>query len=192
MKLCMVGKMIIRIFVATLTSLLYCPFADADDLSEISNYREYSPTFSSSGQPTKEQLQILKDDGFERIVYIAFSNNGNAFPDEDVVVKELGMDYVHIPVIWDQPTASDFYAFAGSMQREPDRKTLLHCQVNYRASAFSFLYRVLYEDVPVADAKADMNSVWQPNETWQTLIFGILEENGKSPHCDGCSWETED
>ena len=52
--------------------------------------------------------------------------------------------------------------------------------------------RVLYEDVPVADAKADMNSVWQPNETWQALIFGILEENGKSPHCDGCSWETDD
>jgi len=182
----------IRVLVTTLTSLACCPFANADDLSAISNYREYSPTFSSSGQPTREQLTGLKDAGFERIVYIAFSNNGNAFADEDVVVKELGMDYVHIPVIWDQPTASDFYAFAGSMQREPDRKTLLHCQVNYRASAFSFLYRVLYENVPVAEAKADMNSVWQPNETWQKLIFGILEENGRSPHCDGCSWETDD
>ncbi len=172
---------------------LSCSFSiSADELSEISNYREYSATFASSGQPTKEQLQLLKDDGFERIVYIAFSNNGNAFADEDVVVKELGMDYVHIPVIWDQPTASDFYSFAGSMQREPDRKTLLHCQVNYRASAFSFLYRVLYEDVSVGEAKADMNSVWQPNETWQNLIFGILEENGKSPHCDECVWETDD
>jgi hypothetical protein len=78
------------------------------------------------------------------------------------------------------------------MQREPDRKTLLHCQVNYRASAFGFLYRVLYEDVSVAEAKADMNSVWQPNETWQKLIFGILEENGKSAHCDGCSWKVDD
>lgn len=186
-------KMKIRIIVTTLlASHLGCPFANAGELSDISNYREYSATFSSSGQPTKEQLELLKDDGFERIVYIAFSNNGNAFADEDVVVKELGMDYVHIPVIWDQPSTSDFYAFAGSMQREPDRKTLLHCQVNYRASAFSFLYRVLYDDVPVADAKADMNSVWQPNETWQKLIFEILEENGKSPHCSGCSWETDE
>jgi protein tyrosine phosphatase (PTP) superfamily phosphohydrolase (DUF442 family) len=164
----------------------------ANELSDISNYREYSETFASSGQPTKEQLELLRDEGFERIVYIAFSNSGKAFVDEDVVVKELGMDYVHIPVIWDQPTAADFYAFAGSMQRDADRKTLLHCQVNYRASAFSFLYRVLYEDVPVAEAKADMNSVWQPNETWRNLIFEILEENGKSPHCDSCSWQTED
>ncbi len=175
-----------------LLAALSCSFSiSADELSEISNYREYSATFASSGQPTKEQLQFLKDDGFERIVYIAFSDNGNAFADEDVVVKELGMDYVHIPVIWDHPTASDFYAFAGSMQLEPNRKTLLHCQVNYRASAFSFLYRVLYEDVSVAEAKADLNSVWQPNETWQILIFGILEDNGNSPHCDGCIWTTD-
>lgn len=162
----------------------------ASELTDISNYREYSPNFSSSGQPTKKQLALLKEEGFERIVYIAFSNSDKAFADEDVVVKELGMDYVHIPVIWDKPTAADFYAFAGSMQRDTNRRTLLHCQVNYRASAFSFLYRVLYEDVPVAEAKADMNSVWQPNETWRDLMFEILEENGKSPHCDGCSWDT--
>lgn len=165
---------------------------EASELSDISNYREYSPNFSSSGQPTKEQLALLKDEGFERIVYIAFSNSREAFADEDVVVKELGMDYVHIPVIWDKPTAADFYAFAGSMRRDADRRTLLHCQVNYRASAFSFLYRVLYEDVPVVQAKADMNTVWQPNSTWRELIFEILEENGKSPHCEGCDWETRD
>ena len=166
--------------------------AAAAELSDISNYREYSATYSSSGQPTNEQLQLLQSEDFERIIYLAFSNNEGAIVDEDVVVKELGMDYVHIPVTWDQPTASDFYMFAGAMQREPDRKTLLHCQVNFRASAFSFLYRVLYEDVPMADAKADMNSVWVPNETWQKLMFEILEENGKSPHCDDCLWESDD
>lgn len=179
--------------IATLIGMLSCgSFISANELSDISNYREYSPNFASSGQPTKEQLELLRDEGFERIVYIAFSNSGKAFADEDVVVKELGMDYVHVPVIWDQPTAADFYAFAGSMQRDADRKTLLHCQVNYRASAFSFLYRVIYRDVPVAEAKADMNTVWQPNETWRNLIFEILEENGKSPHCDGCSWTVEE
>ena len=183
-------KIITRI--ATLVVLLSCTsLARANELFDISNYREYSANFSSSGQPTKEQLELLRDEGFERIVYIAFSNSGKALANEDVVVKELGMDYVHIPVIWDQPTTQDFYAFAGSMQRDADRKTLLHCQVNYRASAFSFLYRVLYEDVPVAEAKADMNTVWQPNETWRQLIFEILEENGKSPHCDGCSWDAD-
>jgi len=80
-------------------------------------------------------------------------------------------------------------AFADVMQRDTDKKSLLHCQVNYRASAFAFLYRVIYQDVPIAIAKADMNSVWQPDETWQSLIFSILKENGKSARCEGCDWE---
>ncbi len=164
--------------------------AFAAKLSEISNFREYSPGFASSGQPTQEQLELLKSEGFERIIYIAFTDSGKAFANEDVIVKELGMDYVQIPVIWDKPSASDFYAFADVMQCYPDKKSLLHCQVNYRASAFSFLYRVLYQDVAVADAKADMNTVWQPDETWRDLIFSILEENGKSAQCDGCDWDS--
>jgi protein tyrosine phosphatase (PTP) superfamily phosphohydrolase (DUF442 family) len=163
--------------------------AFAAELSDISNFREYSPGFASSGQPTQEQIELLKSEGFERIIYIAFSDSGKAIANEDVLVKELGMEYVHIPVIWDKPAASDFYAFADVMLRYPDKKSLLHCQVNYRASAFSFLYRILYQDVSVAEAKADMNTVWQPDETWRDLIFSILEENGKSAQCDGCNWD---
>ena len=179
-----------RVLVAMLLLGAATTTAVAAELSEISNFREYSPAFASSGQPTGEQLELLKSEGFERIIYIAFSDSGKAFANEDVIVKKLGMEYVHIPVIWESPTASDFYAFADVMKRYPDKKSLLHCQVNYRASAFSFLYRVLYRDVPVAVAKADMNTVWQPEDTWRELIFSILEENGKSARCEGCNWET--
>ena len=100
------------------------------------------------------------------------------------------MEYVHIPVEWDAPTVSDFNLFAGAMQMAPNKKTLLHCQVNYRASAFSFLYRVIHEGVAVGEAKADMNSVWTPNDTWRELIVQVLSENGISPDCDGCDWSS--
>lgn len=160
----------------------------AAELTDIRNYIEYSPTLSSAGQPSKEQLALLPEAGFEQVVYIAFSNSGDAIADEDAIVKELGMDYVQIPVIWDAPTASDFYTFAGVMQRETERKTFLHCQANYRASAFSLLYRVLYEEVPLATAKADMNKIWMPNENWTDFILTVLEENEISPNCEGCEW----
>jgi len=165
--------------------------ATAADLNEIRNYREYSPAFSSSGQPTKEQLEAVKEAGFERVIYIAFSNSRGALAEEDAIVKELGMDYLQVPVIWDAPSRSDFYTFAAAMQREPDKKTLLHCAANYRASAFAFLYRVLYKNLTVAEAKVDMNDVWQPNDTWRQFIFDVLEENGVSPQCEGCNWEPD-
>ena len=140
-------------------------------LEEIINFRQYSPTFASSGQPSKEQFAAIAENGFERIVYIAFTSNPNALSDADQVVKGLGMEYMHIPVDWENPLADDFYAFADSLQRDTDKKTLLHCQVNARATAFSFLYRVIYEGVDIAEAKADMNTVWQPNSVHVGLGF---------------------
>lgn len=164
----------------------------ADGLDDIMNYREYSPAFSSAGQPGREQFERLKAAGFERVVYIAFANSRGAIPDEDQLVKDLGMDYAQVPVIWDAPTKADFDAFAAVMQSAPGKKTLLHCQANYRATAFAFLYRVVYLDVPLAEAKADMNSVWKPDGVWRDLIFEVLENNGISPHCEACDWSSED
>jgi protein tyrosine phosphatase (PTP) superfamily phosphohydrolase (DUF442 family) len=159
------------------------------ELEDIRNYREYSSVFASSGQPSKEQLEAVKEAGYERVIFIGVSSSRSAVPDEDVTVKGLGMDYIHIPVIFDAPTTSDFYTFAAAMQRERDRKTLLHCAANFRASAFAFLYRVLYEDIPLEEAKADLDDVWQPNDVWRQLIFDVLADNGVDPYCDECSWE---
>ena len=136
----------------------------AADLADVPNYREYSEFLSSSGQPSKEQLQDAEANGFERVIYLAFSDHHTSLDHEDRIVKDLGMQYVNIPVAWEAPTPGDFYLFAGAMQREPGKKTLVHCQVNFRASAFSFLYRVIYENVPLDDAKDDMNSVWVPDK----------------------------
>jgi len=157
-------------------------------LAEITNFRQYSSTFASSGQPSREQFSTIAENGFERIVYITFTNNQNALPDADLVVKGLGMEYMQVPVDFNNPLPSDFYAFADSMRRNTDKKTLLHCQVNARATAFSFLYRVIYADVPVAQAKADMNTVWRPNEVWRDFIFTVLAENDISPDCEDCDW----
>ncbi len=177
--------------ISILSILANCSFAleDVDPaLDEITNFRQYSSSFASSGQPAREQFQTIADNGFERVVYIAFTNNQNALSDADQLIKSLGMEYMHVPVDFNNPLPDDFYAFADSMQRNTGKKTLLHCQVNARATAFSFLYRVIYEDVPVAEAKADMNTVWQPNAVWRDFIFEVLAQNGKSPDCEGCDW----
>lgn len=176
-------------WIAVFVALAACGQASAD-VDDITNYKAYSPGFASSGLPTAEQLESLREAGYERVVYIAYSDHGNSLEHEDRLVKELGMEFVHIPVEWEAPTASDFALVAAAIDTSPG-KTLLHCQVNYRASAFSLLYRVLYENVPLIEAKADMNQIWTPNETWRDLIFEVLEANGVSPDCDGCDWSTD-
>jgi protein tyrosine phosphatase (PTP) superfamily phosphohydrolase (DUF442 family) len=179
---------VITLLTALISSTALAVEEPPANLAEITNFRQYSASFASAGQPTEEQLQAVADAGFERVVYIAFTNNQNALPDEDQIVKRLGMEYMQVPVDFANPLPDDFYAFADSMQRNTDKKTLLHCQVNARATAFSFLYRVLYEDVPVAEAKADMNTVWQPNEVWRDFIFEVMNQNDVDPNCAGCDW----
>jgi protein tyrosine phosphatase (PTP) superfamily phosphohydrolase (DUF442 family) len=163
----------------------------APGVDDIVNYREYSATLSSSGQPTEDQLEALAKAGFERVVFLAFSDHDESLAGEDRLVKGLAMEYAQIPVDWEAPAVGDFNMFAGLMGREPARKTLVHCQVNFRASAFSFLYRVLFLDVSMDAAKEDLNSVWVPNETWREFIFAVLEAYGRSPDCDSCLWETD-
>ena len=98
------------------------------------------------------------------------------------------MEYMQVPVDFSSPLPDEFYAFSDAMERNRGKKTLLHCQVNARATAFSFLYRVIYNDVPIAEAKTDMNTVWQPNEVWREFIFEILGQNEIDPNCETCDW----
>lgn len=160
----------------------------ADDVSEINNYLQYSPYLSSSGQPGAGQLKALAASGFERVVYLAFTDNKTAIESEDREVKALGMDYVHIPVDFANPALDDFEDLASILNRDKSIRTLIHCQINLRASAFSFLYRVIYGGVPMLDAKSDLDAIWQPDKTWYTFIVDVLSQHGLSQECDGCDW----
>lgn len=188
-KFAVIRRLVVTVMLAAVLPTLSIaqPVASAA-LGGVMNYREYTSDFASAGQPTREQFSVIKDNGYERIINIAFGNIGTGIPDEDQIVKGLGMDYLQIPVDFANPTIRDFNAFADAMRREPEMKTLLHCQVNARATAFSFLYRVIYQGAPVSLAKESMNTVWQPNAVWRDFIFEVLAANGKSPDCEGCDW----
>ncbi|MEX2468547.1 MAG: hypothetical protein WD396_02215, partial [Pseudohongiellaceae bacterium] len=84
-------------------STLWALEEPAPALAEITNFRQYSATFASAGQPTREQFSAVAEAGFERVVYIAFTNNENALPDADQIVKGLGMEYMHVPVDFNNP-----------------------------------------------------------------------------------------
>lgn len=169
--------------------VLYALTASAGNaVNDIPNYHQYSSQFSSSGQPTVEQLGSVSADGFKRVIYIAFNDNHTAIEDEDRVVKTLGMDYVHIPVDFDHPVLEDFEDFAAVLNRDRQIRTLLHCQINLRASTFSFLYRVIYAGVPIAQAKEDLDLIWQPDKVWYQFIIDVLKQHGMSHECDDCDW----
>ena len=142
------------------------------------NRIEYSPSLTASGQPTAEALGLAAHSGYSRVIFLAFTNHQNALEHEDAIVKALDMEFIHIPVEWEAPSLADFDVFAAAMKVPTEHRTLLHCEVNFRASVFGFLYQVIYESVPMDEAISLMHSIWIPNEVWQDFIVRVFTANG--------------
>lgn len=131
----------------------------------------------TSGQPSAEALANLKTLGFEAVIYLAPPTVFDAVRDEQLIVARQGLTFINIPIRFDNPTEADFETFASALQGLGSRKTLVHCQVNLRASSMVFLYRaiVLKEDPRVAyEAVA---GVWVPDGPWRRLIEDQLRKH---------------
>ena len=162
-------------------------FAQAQGDQEIINYVAYSESLASSGQPTQAQLEAISRVGLERVIYLAFADHETSLRGEDRMVRDLGMQFVHIPVVWSAPTVADYELFAAVMRQSEGVNTLVHCQVNWRASSFVFLYRVIVLGVPMNDAVLALNSIWTPSDGWREFIVAVLKAHDLKPDCEFCA-----
>ncbi len=145
------------------------PLAADDEIGllELFNYYEYSGSLASSGQPTREQLPAVAAAGIEAVINLAPATEPMAYADEGERVQALQLDYVHIPVAWENPTRDDLDRFYAAMQRFSDKKVLVHCYANARASAFTYLWRVNKAQHDPAEAYATLRAIWDLNEGYE-------------------------
>ena len=139
-------------------------------LTEIYNFRALGDELGTAGQPTEGQFPMVRDAGFEAVINLALPTSDRAVANEGSIVTGLGMSYVHIPVDFGAPTSQDFRAFCRVMDAFHDRPVFVHCAANMRVSAFVFLYRVLCQRTALAEARRDLNAIWQPDEVWSRFI----------------------
>lgn len=138
------------------------------ELTDIYNYLYLNEQVATAGQPTEEQLPAIAEAGYEVII--------NLLPGEHLQEGEqdffeaAGREFIHIPVLWNEPTLAEFDRFVEVMQANTERRIFIHCAANMRASAFCYLYRTLcLGDSPEA-ALEDMQRIWTPNPIWERFI----------------------
>ena len=151
--------------------------SDGSGLSLL-NRIDYSPSLTTAGQPTETEIPLIASAGFDRVIFLAFTNHPKAVAHEDDIVRDQGLQFIHIPVEWESPRLADFAAFAAVMQTFGSGRTLVHCEVNFRASVFGFLYQVIYEGADVDEAMSLMQSIWVPNDTWEAFIVRVMSDRG--------------
>jgi len=132
---------------------------DKVESSGIFNVTWIDNQLSSSGQIHAEHAPLLQSLGVKTVVNLAVYNeeyNGS----ENQWVVERGMTYIHLPVDFDRPTSSDLERFYQLMDALADETVWVHCIANYRASAFTYLYRINKRGDSKADAKALLDQIW--------------------------------
>ena len=144
-----------------------------ESLDDIFNYLKLDDRIATSGQPTEAQMQLIKNAGYTTVINLAPRDHENALGNEDEVLANLGIRYVHLPVVFTKPTRVDFDSFVAALESCEDSLIWVHCAANMRVSAFFYKYRTEQLGWSIDDAKNDMHKIWEPNKVmpvWQTFI----------------------
>jgi protein tyrosine phosphatase (PTP) superfamily phosphohydrolase (DUF442 family) len=150
------------------------PYFMTSPLQQIEAFLSISFTLATSGQPTPEQFVEIASAGYSLVINLATPASRNWNPQENTLVESLGMEYVGIPIDWEEPTLSDFEDLADRLDENSDRQVWVHCAKNMRVSAMIYLYHRLRKNYTEEASRRYLEQIWQPNEIWQTFIEATL------------------
>lgn len=161
----------IGLLIFTLSFSLTANAGELDEsLNKIKNYKQVSETLASAGIVKAEQYQAIQQVGFKHVI--------NLIPGlqlkEKKLVESLGLSYAQIPVDWNNPTLADFERFVELLKAYGDDKVFVHCQLNWRASSFVYLYRLTQLGDDPVSAKSDLEAIWHPHDGWDQYIDKVV------------------
>jgi len=148
----------------------YAPeFLRSGSTGPSANFVAVSERIHTSGQPSAAQLGGLRDKGYGLVINLAPPTTTGSISDEGMLVARTGISYPNIPVDWHSPRYEDFELFSNVLRQSDSMRVLVHCQVNKRASVFTFLFRVVHDGAAPDRAWENVNAVWFRTSTGRTL-----------------------
>ena len=143
-------------------------------LAQVKNFQFIHEHLLSSGQPTPEELQLMKDYGVTSVINLAPSTSANFLPHQDQLCLDIGLNYLHIPIGMDTPSAEQCLLVLDLIDHLVEQQVVwVHCDNNQQVSSLMYLYRQYYMQMDMATAHELLEQVWEPNATWTGLIHAI-------------------
>jgi protein tyrosine phosphatase (PTP) superfamily phosphohydrolase (DUF442 family) len=148
----------------------------SESIEDIKNFTSLSPVLASAGMPSKSEFSIVQKSGYQHIINLIPGD----FSSEKKNINSLGMSFDQIAVDWNEPTLADFKHFVRLMNTYKLDKVLVHCRLNYRASAFAYLYQTTQLGLDESIAQSQMQAIWEPDGTWLKFIKEV-QKNYNNP-----------
>jgi len=146
---------------------------------------------ATAGQPRREQFPLIAEAGFDSVINLALPQHPDSLADEGALVTGLGMCYCHLPVPFDAPAPLHLQRFCALLEAQREQRLFVHCIMNYRVSAFMYLYLKHVEGYADSDARSPIFDRWQIEPQWQELLqmdpaaLGIKPRSAGAPRASG-------
>jgi protein tyrosine phosphatase (PTP) superfamily phosphohydrolase (DUF442 family) len=146
-------------------------------MKNIYNFLFFNNKLSSSGMPTTRQMKSVAEAGVELVVNLAPHDAPNGIPNETELVGALGMEYINIPVNWKAPAMHSLNTFMDAMEANSEKKIHVHCEANFRATAFITMYRILRLGWEPEKAFESMHRIWDEDAhpVWKLFIEDAIK-----------------
>jgi protein tyrosine phosphatase (PTP) superfamily phosphohydrolase (DUF442 family) len=120
-------------------------------VSGVANACQILPTVISGGQPTAEQLRALKAAGGEIVLDLRDPMEPRPV-DEGALVRELGMEYVNIPVRAGSLDDATLERILAALRQAGSRTVFFHCGSGSRVGGALIPYFILDQGMEEQDA----------------------------------------
>ena len=120
-------------------------------VSGVANACQILPNVISGGQPTAEQLRELKAAGGQIVLDLRDPMEPRPV-DEAALVRELGMEYVNVPVRAGSLDDATLEQILAALRRAGDRTVFFHCGSGSRVGGALIPYFILDQGMEEQDA----------------------------------------
>jgi protein tyrosine phosphatase (PTP) superfamily phosphohydrolase (DUF442 family) len=149
-------------------------------VSGVANACQILPTVISGGQPTAEQLTALKAAGGEIVLDLRDPMEPRPV-DEGAMVRELGMEYVNIPVRAGSLDDATLERILAALRRAGDRIVFFHCGSGSRVGGALIPYFILDQGMEEQDAVDQAMRVGLRSAEYMEWGLDYARRNQNSP-----------
>ncbi|HJF27652.1 protein tyrosine phosphatase family protein [Acinetobacter bohemicus] len=143
-------------------------------LSQIENFQFIHEHLFSSGQPTAEQLKLMKEYGVSTVINVALTDSVQHLLHEDKICLDLGLNYIQLPISWERPSDDQCLLVLDLIDHLVKQHMVwVHCSKNYHVSCLMYLYRQYSMNIDMPAAQEYLHEIWEPNETWTGLMHAV-------------------
>jgi len=136
----------------------------------IRNFVQLTNNFGTAGQPSADQFSTIAENGYQHVINIGMPDHPDALANEGELVSVLGMNYIHIPVPFDNPTPDQVRLFCNLLTQIKHEKVFIHCIMNYRVSAFMYHYLSKFENCDESSSRSVMFQIWNMEPAWKNVM----------------------